>query len=325
MNLPTVDLRGRHRIEGVPVVATERGVQARAAAQHLLECGFRHFAYCGFGGLNFSDERRDDFVQYLAEQGYDASVHDSPRQQRTFDTSTIEARAILSSDALVRWLQSLPKPVGMMACNDIRAQQVLNACRTNDIAVPDDVAIIGVDNDEVLCGLCVPALSSIDTNPYRLGYEAAALLDRMMNGHRSAADIILTEPARVVERKSTDVLAIDDPDVRSALRFIREHACEGITVNDVLKHVELSRATLKRRFATLLGRSPKTEILRLQLGRVKDILAMTELPLQRVAELAGFNHVEHMCKLFKKKTGHTPGQYRAANRSKVYGGRSQED
>jgi LacI family transcriptional regulator len=140
----------------------------------------------------------------------------------------------------------------------------------------------------------------------------------IQDGLRSPADIILTEQVRVVARQSTDVLAIDDPDVRSALRFIREHACEGIAVDDVLKHVTFSRATLKRRFATLLGRSPKTEILRLQLGCVKDILAMTELPLERVAELAGFNHVEHMCKLFKKRTGQTPGQYRAANRSGAY-------
>ncbi|MEA1951825.1 MAG: DNA-binding transcriptional regulator [Planctomycetota bacterium] len=318
MDLPTVDLRGRHHIEGVVAAVTNRGVTARAAAEHLLDCGFKHFAYCGLGGLSFSDERRIDFVEYLAEKGYDTSVHESPCRPQTFDTPTIEAKAMFHSDALKRWLQSLPKPVGMMACNDIRAQQVLSTCRTHGIVVPEDVAVIGADNDEVLCGLCVPSLSSIDKNHHALGYEAAVLLDRMMNGHRPAADLVLAEPARLVPRQSTDVLAIDDTDVRAALRFIRGHACEGIMVGDVLEHVSLSHATLKRRFAKLLGRPPKAEIMRVQLQRVKDVLATTDMPLAKIAELAGFRHVEIMCRMFKKKTTQTPGQYRAACRSGAY-------
>lgn len=318
MNLPTVDLRDRYHLKGIPTVRVMPGVVERTAAQHLFDCGFKNFAYCGIGGLRFSDGHRDNFVKCIAEKGFEVSVHESPRQPNVSDTSAIEARAVLNSDKLVQWLQSLPKPVGIMACNDSRAQQVLNACHINGIAVPEDVAIIGVDNDEVLCGLCVPSLTSIDENVQQLGYEAAALLDRMMNFQQPVTNIIVTEPVRLVPRQSTDVLAIDDPNVRAALRFIRQEACKGILVKDVLEHVMVSHATLKRRFAELLGRSPKDEIIRIQLQCVKDTLVMTDLPLWRISEIAGFNNIECMCKLFKKKTGQTPGQFRAANRSGVY-------
>jgi len=311
MNLPAVDLRTRFHLKGIPIVSMKPGAVERAAARHLLDCGFKNFGYCGIGGLRFSDWRRDNFGECLAAEGFEASGHESPRQPHTFDTPTIEARAAFSSGKLVKWLRSLPKPVGVMACNDIRAQQVLSVCRTNGIAVPEDVAIIGVANDDVLCNLCVPSLSSVAENVYQLGYQAAALLDRMMNDRRPAADVVVDEPVRVVARQSTNVLAVDDLDVRAALRFIRKEACKGIRVKNVLEHVMISHATMKRRFAELLGRSPKDEIIRVQLQRVKDALVMTDWPLWRIAETSGFNNLECMCRLFKKKTGQTPGQYRA--------------
>lgn len=300
------------------MIATVPGVTSHAAAEHLLECGFKHFAHCGFGGLGFSDETRTSFVEYLAEKGYGTNIYESPYQPSTLDTPAIEAKAMLHFDALNRWLQSLPKPVGIMACNDIRAQQIINVCRTNGIAVPEDVAIIGVDNDDVLCDLCVPSLSSIEENLRKLGYEAAALLERMMNGYQPTTDIVFDEPVRLVARESTNVLAIDDPDVRSAMHYIRQHACEGIMVSDMLKQLSISHSTLKRRFEELLGRSPKDEISRVRLQRVKDVLTTTDLPLSRITELAGFRHVDRMCKLFKKKTGQTPGQYRVANQIQAY-------
>jgi len=187
---------------------------------------------------------------------------------------------------------------------------VLSACGDCGIAVPDQLAVIGVDNDELLCELCRPPLSSVELNPQKVGYEAAALLDRMLDGKLPPAEQKSIPPLGVIARQSTDVVAIADADVASSVHFIREHACEGMQVEDLLQRVQISRSTLERRFARLLGRSPKAEILRVQFDRVKQLLARTDYPLAKIAQLTGFRHVENLCYLFKKKTGRTPGQYR---------------
>jgi LacI family transcriptional regulator len=215
---------------------------------------------------------------------------------------------------LVWWLQSLPKPVGLMACNDLRAHQVLMACDENDLAVPEEVAVIGVDNDEAICGLSRPPLSSIDQNAEEVGYQAAALLDRLMQGGAPPQEKLIVEPSSVVARQSTDVVAVADADVAAALHHIREHACDGLSVNELLASVAMSRRTLERRFASLLGRSPKDEIARVQVGHVKRLLTMTDYPLAKIAQLTGFGYVESMCVLFKNMVGQTPGQYRRQNR-----------
>ncbi len=197
-----------------------------------------------------------------------------------------------------------------MAATDDRAHHVLNVCGEYGIAVPDEVAVIGVDNDEMLCDLCDPPLSSVALNPMKVGYEAAALLDRMMRGKLPPKGRILIPPLGVVMRRSTDLLCISDPDLAAAVRFIREHACEGIAVDDVVRRIHISRSTLKRRFTSILRRSPNDEIHRLQIDRVMQLLSTTKLPLAKIAESAGFRHVESMCKLFKRKTGMTPGGFR---------------
>jgi len=222
----------------------------------------------------------------------------------------VEVKGLLHDNALAEWIRSLPKPLGLMACNDLRAQQVLNACGAYGILVPDDVAVIGADNDDVLCGLSDPPLTSIDPNARRMGYEAATLLERMLHGHAPPTEKILVEPTGVVVRQSTDVLAIADRAVAKAVGFIREHACDAINVEDVCQQTRLSRSTLERRFVGLLGHSPKAEILRIRLQHVKKFLIETDHPLAKIAHLTGFTHVENMCKFFKSRTGQTPGQYR---------------
>jgi LacI family transcriptional regulator len=211
---------------------------------------------------------------------------------------------------LARWLKELPKPVGIMACYDIRGQQVLDACRGAGLAVPDEVAVIGVDNDTLLCELASPPLSSVIPNAHRAGYEAAALLDKLMEGKRVPATARLIAPLGIAERQSTDVLAVDDRNVARAVQFIREHACEGINVSDVLRVVPLSRRVLEQRFQRLLGCTPREEILHVRLARVKQLLGETELPLYLVAERTGFEHVEYLSVVFKRETGRTPSAWR---------------
>jgi LacI family transcriptional regulator len=199
----------------------------------------------------------------------------------------------------------------LMACNDMRGQQVLDACRASDVTVPDEVAVVGVDNEEVLCDLSDPPLSSVVPNAERIGYEAAALLEQMMAGKKVQAKPIFIEPSGVVTRRSTEVLAIEDRPVAAAARFIREHACEGIDVGDVLRAVSMSRSALDRHFIKIMGRSPKDEILRVRLNRAKQLLAETDFSQATIAEKVGLEHVEYLSRIFKKRIGLTPSEFRA--------------
>ena len=310
LGLPTIDLRGLHDLPGIPLIETNDHPVVGHAINHLLERGFENFAYCGFAGANYSERRMRYFSQQLAEAGYTPHVYDDSTAHRTTDTTTIEAKGLLHEDDIARWIASLPKPVGLMACNDIRGQQILNACREIGVAVPDEVAVIGVDDDAVVCELCDPPLTSVAPNTEKIGYEAAALLETMMAGRPAPAEKTFVDPIGVVTRQSTDALAIADRQVAAAVRYIREHAVDGITVENVLEQTRLSRSTLERRFAKLLGRSPKTEILRVQLDRVKQLLRETDFTLPKIASFTGFKHPEYMCAMFKQKTGSTPGEYR---------------
>lgn len=307
---PVVDVRGSVPGLGVPLIDTDDEKVAQRAAGHLLERGFRHYAYCGFVGANYSDKRSRWFEETLGRAGFRCEAYAPPETLTEGRTIEHEQRGLLFERDLARWLAGLPKPVGLMACNDIRGQQVLSLCRRLRLLVPDEVAVIGVDNDEVLCELSDPPLSSVVPNTARIGYEAAALLERMMAGQTPPTQPLLIEPLGIVTRRSTEVLAIPDRAIAAVLGFIRDHACEGLRVAALLKVASLSRSALERRFAALVGRSPKAEILRVQLERARQLLGETDLPLPVVAERCGFKHPEYFSALFKLKTGLTPGRFR---------------
>lgn len=172
---------------------------------------------------------------------------------------------------------------------------MLDACRRAGLAVPEEVAVLGVDNDELLCALSPPPLSSIRLNTPRTGWQAAALLALMMGGEKVPVETQWVPPLSVVTRQSTDVLAVDDPPVARALHYIREHACDGLGVSDVLRHCPMARRTLE----ALLGRTPREEIARVQLGRVKELLAGTDLALAEIAGRAGSRHTEYLSVFFQ--------------------------
>jgi LacI family transcriptional regulator len=212
-------------------------------------------------------------------------------------------------DAISVWLRGLPKPVAVFACYDNRGQQILEACVRGNLAVPEQVAVLGVDNDEVLCALTPPPLSSVMLNPHRVGWQAAALLGLMLKGETLRAEAHLIPPVDVVTRQSSDILAVADPKISSALRFIREYACKGIRVGDVLRHCPMARRALEMRFKKMIGRTPRQEILRVQLNRAKELLVGTALPLWEIAERTGFDQ-EHLSTVFKKQEGISPSEYR---------------
>jgi LacI family transcriptional regulator len=301
--VPMVDLNDYTDL-GLQGVWSDHRAIGRVAAQHLVERGFRHFAFCGFSGQRWSVERQDGFAKFLESAGHDCHIYES-RWNRRHSRPWEQTR-----QRLVAWLESLPKPIGIMAGNDMRGQQVLDACREAEIAVPNEAAVVGVDNDELLCGLCDPPLSSVIPNAERIGYDAAALLDQLMQGERPTQREWLIEPLGIATRQSSDILAIDEPNIAAAVRLIRESACKGVTVSDIAQQVAVSRSVLERGFHKYLGRTPQAEIRQVQVARVKELLAQTELPLSRIAEIAGYDHPEYMCVVFKREVGCTPGQFR---------------
>ncbi len=296
---------------GVPYFASDQARIARLAAEHLLDRGFRRLAFYGYPRTRingWSEERARAFKQRADEAGIQCSVY-TGRHETARKWNDLQR-------CLAAWLRSLEKPVGLMGCNDAGARHVLEACRTIGARVPDDVAVIGVDNDETICDLTNPPLSSVEQGARRMGYEAAALLDKLMSRKKLSQLRFVVGPEGVVVRRSTDTLAIEDPDMASVVRFIRDHACDGISVYDVVRQVAISRSTLENRFKSVMGRTVHAEIERVRLERAKELIAQTVLPLKQVAAQAGFRYVQYMTKLFRMRLGQTPAEFRNRTRRK---------
>lgn len=311
LGVPVVDLRGSHQPANGTMLDTDPEACARLAADHFLDRGFRRFGYCGYPGVDFSDRRCEHFVRYLERLGHPVAVF-RPAGRRTGvkDSRIRETSGEVGASQISVWLRQQHRPLAVFACNDVRGRQVLAACARAGLLSPEEVAVLGVDNDEVICSLSLPPLSSIRPDTFQIGYEGASILDAMMNGRPAPAKSILVPPQGIVVRRSSDVLALEDAELVFALRFIRDHACEGITVGRILKQLAISRATLERRFQRMLGRSPKAEIERVRLDRARRLLVETPYKLQQVAAMIGYRTAAQFALAFKRQTGQTPGQYR---------------
>ncbi len=312
LGVPIVDVRCRHRFPGVPQIETDDRAVTGLAFDHLFERGFRRFAFCGFQHAHFSEARMNFFQERVRTAGCPLSVYLTPSRRNTTLTS-IEQSGLVDVEPMSEWLTSLDSPTGLFVCNDIRGQQVLNACRTLEIAVPDDIGVIGVDDDDAICPLSDPPLSSVRPDAQRVGFRAAEILHGLMNGAAMPAPVEYVNPTHVVQRLSTQVSAVEDRELSQVCRFIREHACEGIDVNDVSEFTSLSRRQLERRFRTELDRTPHQEITATQIARVKELLRETKMTLEQITPLAGYSHKERLSAVFKRETGQTPGDYRRRN------------
>ena len=289
----------------IPYFATDNAAVGRLGAEHLLGQGFRRLAYCGVRWSRhtaWSPERAKAFEQRAGQAGATCSIYASRRDSGR-NWSQLQQE-------LTVWLKSLEKPIGILAANDARARHVLEACRTSGLRVPEDVAVLGVDNDEMMCELTIPPLSSIELDARSLGYRAAALLDRLMSGKRTRTLRHLIAPKGVVMRRSTNILAIVDTRVAAAVAYIRDHACDPIHVQDVVTITKVSRSTLEARFKASTGRTIHTEIQRVQVEQARRLIATTDLPLKQVAPMSGFAYVHYMTTVFRQHTGWTPAEYR---------------
>ncbi len=280
----------------------------RMAAEHLLERGFKNFGFCGYSSRIWSRRRLEGFQQRLAEAGFNCLAYQPAIQTKNLIWPQERAWVI-------KWLHSLPKPVGVMTCNDSRGRQVLEACTLGKMTVPDDVAVVGVDDDQLLCDLSNPSLSSVVLNAEKGGYMAAELLDGLMSRRKKKPRLIEVEPLWVMPRQSTDVVAVDDRDVAVALRFISQNATKRpIGVKDVVAEVALSRRALEIRFAKCLGRSIRDEIQRVRLVQAKRLLLETDMSAAKISETVGFNSLTYLSKVFHQETGETLARYRRARR-----------
>lgn len=309
-DVPVVDVRGGAPEAELPLVQVDNRAIPEAAFVHFKERGFRHFAWCDLFRLQrpWVTIRRTRFLELVRESG---GVHYCFQSRRTLNRGTPVSTELMAE--LRDWLKGLPRPVGILACDDEQAHIVLDAVLSLGMKVPADAAVLGIDNDEVFCNASSPSLSSVDVNAFTVGYEAAAMLAQLMEGRRVSAPRTVP-PRGVIARTSTDIVAVDSAEIATAVRLIRERSCQGLTADNVAEAIVVSRSTLDRLLKTTIGLTATAAIMQARLDRVKADLADTELPIKTLARRAGFRSVHHLSNLFHKREGVTPGQYRRTMR-----------
>lgn len=299
--LPVVEMRTTVLKHPFPFVGIDNSVIGARVAAHFRTLGFQHFACVQDLSEKFYLERRDTFLQAVNDAGFDCPVFQSKRSN--WEQHQRE---------LATWLRALPKPAGVFAVNDQMGFWVLDAARRAGLAVPEELAVVGAENDNMLCETASPPLSSVKLRGQAVGYDAARVLDEWMTKKRlpKPSERHLHAPGDIVTRQSSDIVAVEDPRIAAALRFIRQNATQPLDVGRVARECALSRSVLERRMKALIGRSPGEEIARLRFAAVEKLLLQTDLTLDAIAAKCGFTHPQYMAEAFRKRTGMTPGTFR---------------
>jgi len=306
--IPVVDVLGVVPGLPFPLVQPDNVAIAAMAAEHLLERGFRRFGFFGIEGENWSEQRYAGFCAAVAAVAPNVPIYRLPRDakgRRSWERA---------ENHIARWIAALPKPAGVLICSDQRGSQFLEACRRAGMSVPNELAVVSVDNDEPLCEVCLPPLSSVEPGHLHVGYQAAALLDALLRGGAPPKKALQLKPLEIVTRLSSDILAVADTRIGMALRLIRDQAPAGVRIDAIARQVGLSRSVLQRRFRALLHRSIHQEIMNVRIKCARELLAKTEISLAAVAERAGFKHQEYLGAVFRARVGKTPAQVRAEAR-----------
>lgn len=312
---PVVNVSGVLPNLKIPRVMADHEQTGRLAAQHFLDRGLRHFGFFGYTEHAFSKGREAGFRREVEQAGFSVSSYLSDDPLHPEPTGLCRW-----DDGLQKWLVGLARPVGVLSSHDIQGVQLSEACHRAGLRVPDDVALLGVDDDDLFCQVARPPLSSVSLPGERIGFEAARMLEGLLSRRKQDAQsrtVLLPSPG-VKTRPSSDVLAIEDEDVVTAVRFIRGRSCKSIGVADVIKVVAVSRRSLERRFRAILGRSVGEEICRVRMEKAKELLSGTEMPIAMVATRSGFSEAKHLSIVFRRETGLTPTEYR--RRCRAQGG-----
>ncbi len=304
--IPCVDLSDYpSEVPGIPKIHPDNHAIGHMAAEHYIEKGYHNFAFCGFSNKPWSSSRKAGFVEALTLVNREAVLFESEHPEYTeasWDKRNVEN--------IMEWINGIPKPLAVFAANDLRGLQVIDACSTLKVRVPEEVSVLGVNNDTLRCELSNPQLSSVSLNCDSYGQTAARVLDKLLDDEPVEEMDVLIEPRAVVTRRSTDAFRIDDSNVAAALHLIKNRASEGITVDWLVGQLKTSRSTLERNFRKYLGKTPQVEIRETQIQKIKQLLVETDYTLAHIASLTGFEHPEYMAVVFKKNNGQTLNKYR---------------
>ena len=309
LDVPVIGVGGSyHNVDQYPdgpYVATDNSALVRAAYEHLREKGVEHFAFYGIPESpqrRWGKERELAFKEIIQKEGYKGEIyHGNPMDPENWR---------YGMNRLADWIQRLPYPTGIIAVTDARARHILQVCERLGIIVPDNISVIGIDNEDLARFLTRVPLSSVNQGCKSMGYEAAKLLHRILQQQPIIKKRILIPPQGVVERQSTDYKALRDTYVIQAMHYIRQNACKGIKVEQVLDFVGISRSNLEKRFREERGHSIHTEIHESKLNRAKQLLRETELSTHEIANVCGYPSLQYMYAVFKKDLGLTPKEYR---------------
>lgn len=288
-----------------PYVATDNAALVEMALSHLQEKGLSQFAFYGLQvntHKHWSIERRDAFVELMEKNHYPIYLYEGVQ---------IHAQNWLEEQQkLIVWLKSLPSHTGIIAVTDARARHLLQACEYSKIAVPEELCVIGIDNEELIQYLSRVSLSSVEQGAKEIGYQAAKLLHKLLNGQKAPSTPILIPPITVHTRNSTDYRSLSDPLVIQAMHYIRHRACHGIKVEQVLDHLEISRSNLEQRFKNEMDRTIHQVIHEEKIARAKNLLEQTDISIQEIADICGYPSVQYFYSVFKKEFEMTPKEFR---------------
>ncbi len=301
--VPVLAKGTNENIKGAINIVSDNNLISSMAAEHLRSLGLQNFAFYGFEGLKWSAERRQGFVSNLSKFGF---------QVNTFESSNIKNEGFFERNLILlsRWLEELPKPIGIMACNDDFGMMLLQCCHQLGIKVPEEIAVIGVNNNECICELCTPSLSSIARDAQRAGFDGASLLDSVMKENLNNPKEVEIKSTHIVSRRSTDFMAVTNSHVLDALHFIKKNIAYDITVNDVVDQVMISRRNLDDKFVKSIGRTVHLEITRLRIEKICELLRTTNMPLSKIAYECHFSDSAQLGGYFFRHKGISPGKYR---------------
>jgi len=301
--VPAVELRSTHYRDDVPFVGMDNALIGESVAEHFLNHGYRRFAAYTLDTETFFRERVKNFVSRVERENHPCELLPAQSESTPGDWEQHQGE-------LIAWLESLDKPVGIFATNDQLAVRLIDACRRANISIPEEIAVVGCENEVTLCEFSSPTLTSVRFDGHTVGFRAAGILDRLMQRRKIVEKEILVPPRGIEVRASSDEFVLEDPLVLRAVRLIRESALTGITVAEVCRFVNVSRSTLERRMKRSIGRGTKAEILRIRFREVNRLLRNTTLTIDAIADHTGFAHTHYLQTTYRERYGKTPGQYR---------------
>jgi len=320
IGMPVIAVSTLQDMFNFPFISANSEQVAQLACEYLLKRKFKNFAFFGLTQARWSRERMEYFSSCLAQAGYEIHLFKKEQTPITNDFTSftklwINTTLNTGQQKLVEWLKELPKPIAVLASCDILACHLSNVAKEAGLNIPDEITILGVDNNQALCNICDPPLSSIALNFKKAGYDAAELLDKIISGQEAMeGQCIDIQPTHVETRGSTDMFAIDDPDIVQALKYIKQNSNKPLQVNEVASYVYISKRSLQLRFRKALGRSIHDEIVHAHFEIAKAMLVETNLSIDEIASRSGFHYTSNMRRAFRQITGLLPQKYRQQNR-----------